>query len=1344
MTSYTPYSFTSSLDRPGAPVSGSSPSLAGVHGSQAQNGTSEHSHQSARMYYYPVNTARISFSEETANGGRVVQLPTADRSERNLSHSVVAGSYSQGGYAKPPFFVVPESRSGFSGYGLQEQRPVSHPGVPPALGSVRSVPASSQSLPSLYATGGFTQPGAKEVSSEFAQSTVSLRSPQAVSSRPLCHPATSWSCPAPGPVPSSAEQTSRTVIQPGPPLAVFPSLPLQTTGGLQGDFSRGRSGVAELAPPLAAGRSVALPRESVDQTLQRLEAAKAFEANRLQDLMKQERELLMHFAQKHQAGNARAAVAERGEAALAEHRQGLPARSTRVLSGPPTSRDGSAFVAEPQCVSSGIPQSSSRIPRLPSFATPHVRHASFLPPAFPAAPGQPCTASFILPRAARPASVHAARGPRRRALIVGCGHQKGQPYHIRGAGNDAHLFAHACVQFLGIDPKEICVLTDTAPSTCYRGRGQDGSFLGPAAYIQGKDGSKHGTLLAKQDRMHAAGGEETSGAASALSQAMRGVADFGAKHFVASQGRDKETKAVVHSLVDVDRLESEEPNPVVAELPTRHNILRGLRWLVEDARPDDYLIFYFSGHSVQMDNMSGWEGEGYEEAFVPCDFNVRDVESGDPVSLVGALEIREILFNIPDRTQLSIFLDCCGGQTVLDPAGTSSRFTFIKGVKQRGMWPFSDPTDKMCLAKYRSDVWASPDMQKQVVQPRYLPAVEVQSLSCVSTASVKGDEHEKPGLLNAYCIAAAPWGSVALEASFNSFRIRSFHTRSLPGNCHGSCTVESKPVVHGVFTWAVVSALSGLVEETIRVFSDEGGARNGCVPVRVTYTKLMEKIEHQINDLKWNRLFKLDQQAELTVHSGGGARPNEVFIQFPDLAPGKGRPCVGASLSGETSPGACLRGWATAAFDSPVTPLQELSGSFYDFFHPQWIREEQRMHMGSAAAGGALPYTAEACFQRAFGVTPTGSPTPLGLHGKVHAERRSAGRGEDRKEQGSRIPSEDHVSSCLQWLSARRRLRSVVLPMASGFLDPRNRPVASASFSPLYTAKGRPPISSPPQEPATDSGHIPEHFKCTDVSTLSPSSCVASVENQEAQSPSNDENALFSCADSCSFPSRRPPSGAAPHHEGQARQESRGISQKRQAAVPQVASGKQVVRSEKRPEELQRERSFGLAVHAVRCVGGRDEEVALAVVLRAQMAERKRREAANRAQREQAEVRGRQMRLRQSLRRIESLKRTQADKVRSTQIQINPQRVDRAAVARLNDANFRIPFPTGGTCPVKHVLPLLEFDGSHTHNGDYKCQERNAKKYNYTDGRSLVLVARAMPAPARGVPVKSGKQSFFC
>ncbi|CBZ56278.1 putative ICE-like protease (caspase) p20 domain-containing protein [Neospora caninum Liverpool] len=1057
MTSYTPHSYTSSsLDTTGAPASFRIPPsfvLSGGEGAvQAQqNGVSETlGRQPAGLYYYPVNTVPVS-SEGKSDGDGRIHLPMTGRYERNLpAYSSVTASYPQGNAETNAF--VAESWSASS---VED-------GAPQARGHAWTVAQAGASLtrdsaqsglasrsregacrafsPSVY-TSVCAQPATQQLlSGAFSRSTASLVSEHSSSSRLLCHPTTSWSCPAAGPAASDAP-TYRRASQPGP-LAVFPPLPIPTASGLPSAYSlaEGRRAAEIPSAQLGAdrplgGRPAAAVPEDLDGTLKRLEAAKAFEASRLQDLVKQEKELLMHFAQRHQAGNsnyARSLVAERSQQphVANEHSQ-APVKSTRVFSGVPTAPDGSAFVAQPQPqgVSAQFPEFSTPIPRLPSFSSPHVGGAGLLPSAFPSAfptaLGQPSSASFILPTdrlsgqqgSALPVAVRAppSRGPRRRALIVGCGHQKGQPYHIRGAGNDAHLFAHACVQFLGIDPKEICVLTDTAPSTCYRGRGRDGSLLGPAAYIQGKDGSKHGSLLARQDNMHAAT-DDKSDATSALSQAMREVAGFGSRHFGAAQGRSgEETKAVVHSVVDVDGLESEEPNPVVSELPTRHNILRGLRWLVEDARCDDYLIFYFSGHSVQMDNMSGWEGEGYEEAFVPCDFNIRDVESGDPVSLVGALEVREILFNIPDRTQLTIFLDCCGGQTVLDPAGSLSRFTFIKGVKQRGMWPFSDPTDKMCLAKYRPDVWASPDMHKQVVQPRYIPAVEVQSLSCVSTASVKGDEHEKPGLLNAYCVAAAPWGSVALEASFNSFSLRSFHTRSLPGDSQGSCTVESKPVVHGVFTWALVSALASLVEETIRVFSDEGGARNGCVPIRVTYKKLMEKIEQQISDLKWNRLFKLDQQPELTVHSGGGARPNEVFIQFPELAPGKGRPSVGAALS--TLPGGCLRRWCTEAFDSPLSSLQEMSGSFYDFFHPQWTREEElRMQMRRDAAAGALPYTAEACFQRAFGASPdTLGAVPRRAH-EAHAKEEAQKANAQRVAQG--LPQ--RTSGTLSFYGARQ------------------------------------------------------------------------------------------------------------------------------------------------------------------------------------------------------------------------------------------------------------------------------------------------------------------------------------
>lgn len=39
----------------------------------------------------------------------------------------------------------------------------------------------------------------------------------------------------------------------------------------------------------------------------------------------------------------------------------------------------------------------------------------------------------------------------------------------------------------------------------------------------------------------------------------------------------------------------------------------------------------------------------------------------------------QLLLSIPSTTQLTVFLDCSGGQTILDPAGSLTPFSFIKG-----------------------------------------------------------------------------------------------------------------------------------------------------------------------------------------------------------------------------------------------------------------------------------------------------------------------------------------------------------------------------------------------------------------------------------------------------------------------------------------------------------------------------------------------------------------------------------------------------------------------------------------------------------------------------------------
>ncbi|PHJ15760.1 ice family protease p20 domain-containing protein [Cystoisospora suis] len=337
-----------------------------------------------------------------------------------------------------------------------------------------------------------------------------------------------------------------------------------------------------------------------------------------------------------------------------------------------------------------------------------------------------------------------------KAVIVGCNYHVSHPYHLRGSANDAHLFAHACVQLLKFDPHNICLVTDSAPSTCYRGqRFSDGSFFGPShdhlrpstvgVDVEASLSSK--SVSRPDGRCVPQGGDES--------------ATDGFTEFLRPRGRNKVSGSVTHPVVDIERIESEERFPLAEDLPTRHNILKALNWLVRNAGPDDFLIFYFSGHSVQMDNMAGWEGEGYEEGLVPCDFNVHDIENGDPSSLISVLHIRELLLSIPSTTQLTVFLDCSGGQTILDPAGSLTPFSFIKGVKQRGVWPVTDPTDKMHRAVYRKVVWTDPDMQKQLVRPRYLPGVEVQSIKGLADPLLQSVHAAGHPTYNAFCIAAA-------------------------------------------------------------------------------------------------------------------------------------------------------------------------------------------------------------------------------------------------------------------------------------------------------------------------------------------------------------------------------------------------------------------------------------------------------------------------------------------------------------------------------------------------------------------------------------------------------------
>ncbi|GMH13549.1 hypothetical protein Nepgr_015390 [Nepenthes gracilis] len=55
-------------------------------------------------------------------------------------------------------------------------------------------------------------------------------------------------------------------------------------------------------------------------------------------------------------------------------------------------------------------------------------------------------------------------------------------------------------------------------------------------------------------------------------------------------------------------------------IPTKENIQKGLKWLVEGCKAGDSLVFFFSGHGLRQVDEADDEIDGYDEALCPVDF----------------------------------------------------------------------------------------------------------------------------------------------------------------------------------------------------------------------------------------------------------------------------------------------------------------------------------------------------------------------------------------------------------------------------------------------------------------------------------------------------------------------------------------------------------------------------------------------------------------------------------------------------------------------------------------------------------------------------------------------------
>ncbi|MBK5914368.1 caspase family protein [Rhodocyclus purpureus] len=93
---------------------------------------------------------------------------------------------------------------------------------------------------------------------------------------------------------------------------------------------------------------------------------------------------------------------------------------------------------------------------------------------------------------------------------------------------------------------------------------------------------------------------------------------------------------------------------------TKANIMAQLKSMVAEARAGrlSYIVFGLSSHGTQMNDTSGDEPDGKDEAFVPYDIAERN-GAWDPAHIICDDEFHDLFVQLPENVLLEVYLDTC-------------------------------------------------------------------------------------------------------------------------------------------------------------------------------------------------------------------------------------------------------------------------------------------------------------------------------------------------------------------------------------------------------------------------------------------------------------------------------------------------------------------------------------------------------------------------------------------------------------------------------------------------------------------------------------------------------------
>ena len=150
---------------------------------------------------------------------------------------------------------------------------------------------------------------------------------------------------------------------------------------------------------------------------------------------------------------------------------------------------------------------------------------------------------------------------------------------------------------------------------------------------------------------------------------------------------------------------------------TKAAIMAALKAMVADAKAGklNYLVFSLSSHGTQMNDSSGDEPDGKDEAFVPHDIAEKS-GAWDPSHIISDDELHDLFAQLPDSVLLEVYLDTCHSGTGLrgaefGPHAPRARYVAPPdhefGTKTARMRGFTlKPRDAKSIAGQNQILWA--------------------------------------------------------------------------------------------------------------------------------------------------------------------------------------------------------------------------------------------------------------------------------------------------------------------------------------------------------------------------------------------------------------------------------------------------------------------------------------------------------------------------------------------------------------------------------------------------------------------------------------------------------------